>query len=307
MTEIKQRFKAAFTITDIGEVGTFIGIDCKRSPDGNFLMLSQERYIDVLVERFGCENAKDRHGLSALDTIDFSDDVVDDSYPVRSLVGGLLYVSNMTRPDVAAAVSYLSRYLDRPSKRVFKYAKHILKYLKTTKHQTLTLGNIDGSNLVVYADANYASIGDRKSQSGGLFKLAGSTVGWHSRKQKSTSTSTTEAEYIALGVALNETLWLQHLLEEMHFVVQYPTTIYEDNQPAKAIATNNRNPVLAKHIDVKHHAIRDYQLRGYVDVQYIPTQHQLADGLTKVMAKAQNAHLMLGPQNCGTPQNQGEC
>uniref|UniRef100_UPI001034D79B Ty1/Copia family ribonuclease HI n=1 Tax=Clostridioides difficile TaxID=1496 RepID=UPI001034D79B len=307
VAEIKQKLRSAFTITDIGQIGTFIGIDCKRSCAGNFLTLSQERYIDTLVERFGCDQAKDSHRLPPVETIDFSGDKVDDTLPVRSLIGALLYISKMTRPDVTAAVSYMSRYLDHPTPRVFKYCKQILKYLKTTKHSSLVLGDIDGTSLVVYADANFAPIGDRRSQSGAVFKLAGSTVGWHRRKQKTVSTSTTEAEYISLAIALNENLWMQHLLEELDYTVQYPTVMYEDNQPAIAIATNNRSPALAKHISVKYHAIRDYQLKRYVDVRYIPTKSQLADGLTKVRAKSEDAHLLLGPQQCDTSQNQGEC
>src|SRR5699024_3479720 len=193
-----------------------------------------------------------------------------------------LFIANMTRPDISAAVSFLSRHLSRPSERIWKYCKQVLRYLRTTKEKKLVLGDLDGSSLIVYADANFAPKGDRKSQSGAVIKLAGSTVGWYSKKQKTVSTSTTEAEYIAMAIATNETLWLQHLLEELSFPVQYPTIIYEDNQPAIAIATNQKNPALAKHIDTKYHAIQDYILKGYIDVRYKETKHQLADGLTKV-------------------------
>src|SRR5699024_3930770 len=121
-----------------------------------------------------------------------------------------LFIANMTRPDISAAVSFLSRHIKRPTDRVWKYCKQVLNYLHTTKEKSLTLGDLDGSSLVVYADANFAPKGDRKSQSGAVLKLAGSTVGWYSKKQKTVSTSTTEAEYIAMAIATNETLWLQH-------------------------------------------------------------------------------------------------
>ena len=170
----------------------------------------------------------------------------------------------------------------------------MLNYLHTTKEKSLILGDLDGSSLVVYADANFAPKGDRKSQSGAVLKLAGGTVGWYSKKQKTVSTSTTEAEYIAMAIAANETLWLQHLLEEMAYTVQYPTVINEDNQAAIAIATNQKNPALAKHIDTKYHAIQDYIAKGYIDVRYKQTKDQLADGLTKVKTSSLDVDRLLG-------------
>ena len=214
--------------------------------------------------------------------------------PYRSIIGGLLYVASMTRPDISAAVSYLSRYLDRPSRRSWKLAKQVLNYLRHTKERPLLLGQQNETSLVTYVDANYAPAGDRKSQSGALFKLAGSTVGWFSKKQKTVSTSTTEAEYIALSAATNETLWLQHLLEEMQAPAVLPTVVYEDNQPALAIATNQKNPVLAKHIDVKFQAVGDYHQKGFIAVTGIASKDQLADGLTKVLTDSSHLDQILG-------------
>jgi hypothetical protein len=307
MKLIKDQLKEKLKITDKGEIGTFLGVDCATSEDGKLLTMSQGRYIDALAERFNMTNACNLYKLPPLETIDLSGDQVDDKLPLRNLVGALLYIANLTRPDITAAVSYLSRYLDRPTKRTWKYAKQVLNYLRSTKDKKLILGNIDNSSISVYADANYAPAGDRKSQSGAVFKFAGSTIGWYSRKQKTVSTSTTEAEYISLAVATNETLWLQHFIEEMGQSVQYPTPIYEDCQPAIAVATNTRNPALAKHIDVRYHALRDYYTKGYIDVKYLNTKLQLADQLTKVRTQAKEADLLLGPQECHGSQNQGEC
>ena len=110
-----------------------------------------------------------------------------------------------------------------------------------------------------------------------------------------------------MAIATNETLWLQHLLEELAFPVVYPTVINEDNQAAIAIATNQKNPALAKHIDTKYHAIQDYILKGYIDVRYKETKHQLADGLTKVKTNTKEADLLLGRPPDSTVQNQGVC
>lgn len=282
LDNIKDELKRDLNIKDLGPLGTFIGIDFKEISEG-VVSASQERYIDELADRFKVTEANPLTKLPRVDTEELDREPVDLLVPYRSLVGALLYIASMTRPDISAAISYLSRYLDRPSRRSWKLAKQVLNYLRHTKKCPLMLGKLDDSSIVTYADANFAPAGDRKSQSGAVIKLAGSTVGWFSKKQKTVSTSTTEAEYIALSAAMNETIWLKNLLCEMGVAVVLPISIFEDNQPAIAIATNQRNPGLAKHLDVKYHAISDYHQKGVIRVSYIPSRDQLADGLTKVL------------------------
>ena len=304
--QIKKSLKERLEIKDMGEIGTFLGVDFQNTVDGKYLTMSQQRYIEELAGRFHLIDANPITKLAPIDTIDLSGGEEDKSLPVRNLVGGLLFIANMTRPDISAAVSYLSRFLDHPTRQVWSYCKQVLRYLHSTKEKKLWLGDLDNTSLVVYADANFAPSGGRKSQSGVVMKLAGSTVGWLSKKQKTVSTSTTEAEYVALSIATNETLWLQHLLFEMLAPVQYPTTIYEDNRPTIAIVTNQTGPKLAKHIDVKYQAIQDYSAKGYISVEHICTKDQLADGLTKVRTCSKDADLLLGaPQS--PVQNQGVC
>ena len=89
-----------------------------------------------------------------------------------------------------------------------------------------------------FVDANFSPEVDRKSQSGRLIKLNGSPIIWISRKQKSVSQLTTESEYIALSTVVNEVRWLQLLLEELFFLINYPTIIFEDNQPTISVCKN---------------------------------------------------------------------
>ncbi len=294
LTNIKKELMKDFEIQDLGQLGMFIGVEFKEAGE-SILAASQSRYIDELAERFNVTEAHPLTNLPVVNPQELENEPIDETIPYRSIVGGLLYISSMTRPDISAAVSYLSRYLDKPSRKAWKQAKQVLNYLRNTKHRPLLLGELDQSSLVTYADANFAPAGDRKSQSGAVFQLAGSTVGWLSKKQKTVSTSTTEAEYIALSLATNETLWLQHLLEEMGTNVILPTTIYEDNQPAISIATNQRNPGLAKHLDVKLHAVSDYHQKGFIKVSPIASKDQLADGLTKVINDRTVLDRLLGP------------
>ena len=298
MSACKEALMSQLKMKDLGKVGTFLGIDFDHVPGSKIVTLSQRRYIDKLAKVFDLNPDDKVYKLESIDATTLADEPIEneliESGRYRSIIGGLLFISSMTRPDVAAAISYLSRFLDRPSAKAWTLATRVLKYLMTTKELPLVIGDVNGSGLVTYVDANFAPAGDRKSQTGVLIRLNGSSVSWQSKKQKTVATSTTEAEYVALSIAVNETLWIQKLLGEMHYSVQYPTPVMEDNEPAMHIAKNQKNVSLAKHIDVKYHATQDYQEKGFIDVQHIGTEDQLADALTKVKTKAQDAYQLLG-------------
>lgn len=118
-----------------------------------------------------------------------------------------------------------------------------------------------------FEDASFAAQKNRKPQTKVVLHLTICTVGCFSRKQKTVNTSMTEAKYIDLSSAVKEVRWAQQLIGKMAYKVSYPTG-YDlgDNQPAISLATNSRNPTLAKHVDVKWHAVQDNIQRGYADV-----------------------------------------
>ena len=311
INQIKNQLSQQLKLRDLGQVKRFLGISIERSPDLSYFSLSQEEYIDELVETYNLTDAKPLHRLPSLDTIplktEFQDEI-DHSLPVRNIVGALLYIANTTRPDISSAVSYLSRYLHQPTLTILRYSKQVLKYLKTTKSLKLYLGDLEPTNLTAYADANFAPEGDRKSQSGGIIKLNGSSVAWLSRKQDTVSQSTSEAEYIALATVTNEVRWIQHLLEELSFRVSYPTVIFEDNQPAIAVCKNQKSAKVTKHVDIKYHMIEDMIHKQIIMVQYLESGKQLADALTKVRSSVQDVTHLLGaaPVQNQTVRNQRE-
>ena len=115
-----------------------------------------------------------------------------------------------------------------------------------------------------------------------MFLIAGGPVSWKSRKQSTVALSTAEAEYVALSTAVQECMWMQRLLSELGNPPDGPTTILEDNQSSIAMAKNPHGR--AKHIDIKHHFIRDQVSIGSIELQYCPTNEMLADVLTKGLA-----------------------
>ncbi|XP_071913958.1 secreted RxLR effector protein 161-like [Coffea arabica] len=120
-----------------------------------------------------------------------------------------------TRPDIAYAVSKLSRFTSNPSADHWKAILRVLKYLLYTRnfglHYTRYPVVLEG-----YADANWISdIKDSKSTSGYVFTLAGGAVSWKSSKQTIVARSTMESEFIALDKCGEEAEWLHHFLEDI--------------------------------------------------------------------------------------------
>jgi hypothetical protein len=97
--------------------------------------------------------------------------------------------------------------------------------------------------------------------------------------------SSTEAEYYALGAGGQETVYLRRLLSGLGYAQEMPTIIMEDNQGCIALSENPVHHRRTKHIDIKFHYIRELIARGEIQLEYIPTEKQLADLLTKPLQR----------------------
>lgn len=147
----------------------------------------------------------------------------------RSLIGSLMYAMVSTRPDLATAVPYLSRFQSQPTLKLWQALKRVLRYVTQTIDFNLKYSKYKYESLTGFADADFARDKDRKFTSGYLFKLFNNTVTWKSKKQSTVSLSTTEAELIALCEASVEACWLIKLLCDFNIKISN-TVIFEDNQ-----------------------------------------------------------------------------
>ena len=111
-------------------------------------------------------------------------------------------------------------------------------------------------------------------------------VTWSSKKQAIVALSSTEAEYVAQTHAAKELIWLRTILGELTSPFENPTTLNCDNQGAIALAKDNKFHARTKHIDIRYHFIREAVENGNINMQYIPTNNNIADIFTKPLAKA---------------------
>jgi hypothetical protein len=153
--------------------------------------------------------------------------------PYREAVGSLLYLSQITRPDITFAVNLVSRYLEKPKKVHWNAVKRIFKYLKSTPNYGLLYSSDMKIEVIGYSDADYAGdITTRRSTSGSTFIIGKGIVAWCSQRQKSVSLSTTESEYIALSQAVQELTWLMLLISDLLETQGDTPIMYADNQSA---------------------------------------------------------------------------
>ena len=140
--------------------------------------------------------------------------------------------------------------------------------------------------LVGYADADWAGdINDRKSTSGYLYKLGKSLISWSSKKQLSVALSSTEAEYVSAAYASQEAVWLRQLLKDLAISPIQSTPIFEDNQGCIKLATSANIKARTKHIDIRHHHLRDLVDSDVINFVYCDTDNMIADALTKPLPR----------------------
>lgn len=171
LEEVK-RFKLELAklveIRDLGQLKTFLGLQIEFDERRNCFTMSQEKLIADYAEKFNLVDAKQVKRIPQVETIDFGEEKLTGEYATKykSLIGGLLYVANQTRPDVTFPVNFMSRFMKEPTELHLKYAKRILQYLYATRTRRLYLGKLDETLLLGFSDASFGQFADQKSQSG---------------------------------------------------------------------------------------------------------------------------------------------
>jgi hypothetical protein len=271
----------------LGIPSTFLGCKVLFSQDGG-VKIQQANNVNGLVKQLELDDCKNRS--TPMEAIGV--DPASDSRPYtdglyRSVVGSLLYIQQCTRPDISVAVSMLGQHNENPTVGCFNSAKSVVKYLKGTKNLGLsyTCSKNNVYVIEVYTDADYAGdTTDRKSRTGVAVFLNGNLLDWTSVKQKSTATSTCEAEYMAMGLGAKRILWLCQTLKSLGIKFEIPI-LYTDNQAAKFLSENNTCNSKTKHIQVQWHFIREMIMNKELMIKYVGTSNMIADIFTKCLSK----------------------
>jgi hypothetical protein len=306
-----QAFGQAFECRDLGEVSHLLQTKVTWADDYSSVSLSQERYIKELAVKYGVTDCKPvnspmEHGLN-LDPEPDPDSFA--KLPFRSLVGQLLWLSRVTRPDITFAVAYMARFTNCAGQTHFTHLLRILKYLVTTQDVCLTYHKhspdeaplrvysysdadrfpdqplLTGAPLEAYSDSDWAGDHiDRRSVSGSIVYLFGNPVVWNSQRQTTVALSTAEAEYYALAEASKEAIHIRQLVGQIFpSVEEVATPVHIDNKGAGHMAENMVNNKRTKHIDIRYHFVRHYIRDKKVELFHVPTHLNVSDILTKAL------------------------
>lgn len=315
---IKRQFADKYKIKFLGEADWMLNMRIRRDRPRRLLWLDQQSYVASMLEEFQLDEARAvahpgaQEELTAAGCPSTAEEAEQmKKVPYRRVIGLLTYLANCTRPDIAHAVNSAAQFAQNPGAIHWRAVMQILRYLCGTDHYALLFdGNEQGgaaaaasaaegappsssvSPLTVFADANWGNCKDtRRSVTGWLIRLGNSWVDWCCRKQATVALSSCEAEYMAVSAATQGAIWMQQLLEEMSFMesinggAKSPPVplVLCDNKSAIAMGHTDALHSRSKHIDIRHHFIREQIERGRIALQWISTQEQVADILTKTL------------------------
>ncbi|SDA04072.1 BZ3500_MvSof-1268-A1-R1_C096g00529 [Microbotryum saponariae] len=285
-----------YGVKRLGPAEYILGIQIRRLDDGS-IALSQERYIMDVLARFHFDTTTRGTTVPMTPGLSLTAIPGQGTERIRSwylqAIGSLLYISLGTRPDIAFAVSYLSRFANNPGRRHWIAVKHVLRYLRATYRDELLYarGPAKVTGVVGYSDANWGACVDTSiSTMGYVFYLAGAAVSWSSKRQTRVADSTTDAEYLALSHAGKEAIYLNQLLSELHVCPIAAAHIFTDNEAAAAVAHDPVRTSGTRHIRLREHFVRDMVNRGDISLSHVGTADMVADVFTKA----------LGPKIFGT-------
>ncbi|GJR73362.1 putative ribonuclease H-like domain-containing protein [Tanacetum coccineum] len=279
-TEFEKLMHKKFQMSSMGELTFFLGLQVMQKEDGIFI--SQDKYVDEILKKFGFSTV--RIASTPMETSKpllkdaEAEDV--DVHLYRSMIGSLMYLTSL-RPDIMFVVCACARFQVTPKVSHLHAVKRIFRYLKGQPKLGLWYPKDSPFDLEAYTDSDYAGASlDRKSTTGGCQFLGSRLISWQCKKQTVVANSTTEAEYVAASNCYGQVLWIQNQLLDYGYNFMN-TKIFIDNESTICIIKNLVFHLKKKHIEIRHHFIRDSNEKKLIQMIKIHTDQNVADLLIK--------------------------
>ncbi|GJU78218.1 retrovirus-related pol polyprotein from transposon TNT 1-94 [Tanacetum coccineum] len=273
-----------FEMSMMGELNFFLGLQIKQLEDGIFF--NQSKYIKEMLKKFGLEDSKPMKTPISTETKltkDVEGESVDNT-KYRGMIGSLLYLT-ASRPDIMFSVCLCARFQEDPKISHLEAVKRIFRYVKGTMHLGLWYPKGSGIETIVYADSDHAGdYVDRKSTSGICTFMGCCLTSWFSKKQTALAISTTEAEYVSAGKACQQALWMKQALVDYGIRLD-DIPIMCDNKGAIDLSKNPVQHSRTKHIEIRHHFLRDNVQKGNISIEKVSSEDNIADILTKPLKR----------------------
>ena len=291
--------KNGFKIYDV------LGMDVHYSRQLKTVKFSQQKAITKLLDKFkfsGCKTARTPAEPGIFINEGKS---VQESFNFRSFVGSVNYIGQLTRPDICHTVQRLSSCMTDPRSSAKAAALRLARYLKGTsgvelvyspgrergfyaRHELATL-NSEQNPLVGFCDADYGGQDGHVKGcaiSGNVLYYYGCPLFWKSSRQQVVSLSSAESEFVSLFSLSKSVAWVKQVLT---FILEggerVRTPIFCDNQSAIAMARSTLRTKRTRHMAQRYFYVQQELQNGNVDIRYVQTARQCADGLTKPVTR----------------------
>ncbi|GJV80632.1 putative ribonuclease H-like domain-containing protein [Tanacetum coccineum] len=278
--EFEKLMHDKFQMSSMGELSFFLGLQVKQKSDGIFI--SQDKYVAEILKKFDFASVKTASTPMETNKPLIKDEEAEnvDVHLYRSMIGSLMYLT-ASRPDIMFVVCACARFQVTPKISHLHAVKRIFRYLKGQPKLGLWYPRDSPFDLEAFSDSDYAGASlDRKSTIGGCQFLGKRLISWQCKKQTIVANSTTEAEYVAAANCCGQVLWIQNQMLDYGYNLMN-TNIYIDNESTICIVKNPVSHSKTKHIEIRHHFIRDSYEKKLIQVIKIHTDQNVADLLTK--------------------------
>ena len=293
---IKALIGQEFKVRNMGEPRSILGVRIIRNRAKKTISMDQTAYIESFLRKYEMDQCRpvstpiEGHLASAE-----KGEKRTNQLEYQRRIGSLMYAMTATRPDLAYCIGKLSQYSHDPTDAHRNALDRVFRYLKATSKFGLIFGTDSDSKIIAYADSDYANEKlDRKSTHGMVMKAFGGACIWRIAKQRSISSSSTEAEYVSMCEAGKQLVWAGRLMTQLHLRPNKAIDLKGDNQGCLALIKNPEHHSRTKHIDVQYHYIREIVDDGLIQISYVPTADMLADIFTKPLTQTTFERLRAG-------------
>ncbi|KAI2685533.1 hypothetical protein LCP963914a_4860 [Penicillium roqueforti] len=316
---LDQNLKKQWELREL-DASWFLNIRIIRDREQKKLWLCQDSYIESMAHKYNLVTERKIGSPLSIEPLVPYDGVASPQqiHGFQAKVGSAQYATTITRVDAAKATSKVAEFLTNPGPKHIDAVDRIIQYLYETRFWAIEYGirtpnkqprnrdttlTMAAKSVEFASDASFGDHKDRKSSEGYICKLYGGPIDWKATKQKTVTTSTTEAELLALAEAGKTVQWWRRVLNALGFEPDHPLSIMCDNQQTVDLLTKEGAAMHTKlrHVDINRCWMKQEVSAGRVYVDWVPTAAMPADGLTKALTKQKQGHFreLVGMRDVG--------
>ena len=296
MDKFESELLKKYEIRQLGEAKHFLGIRIIRDRPQRKLWLIQDSYIEKMAEKYNITVTKPPKAPLPMTELIPNEGTAtaQQIYAYQQWVGSLNFPAVIMRPDISKAVSKLSEFLQNPSMEHIAAAKHMLEYVVGTKYLAIEYNGNQQNNqiFVTSSDSSFADDrATRHSSYGFCFSLFGGVIHYKAVKGSTVTTSSTEAELLALSLTAKDFVWWKRFFHNIQFDLDEEPTINCDNLQTIRLLTKEtpKLQTALKHVNIHQCWLCQEVLAGHIKVKWVLTAEMVTGGFTKALPPQKHA------------------